>query len=49
MKTTILEILDSIDKESIIDESVEEINQFIFEDRTIADEVKTITDIIGET
>ena len=49
MKTSILEILDSIDKESIIDESVEEINQFIFEDRTIADEVKTITDIIGET
>ena len=49
MKTSILEILDSIDKESIIDESVEEINQFIFEDRTIANEVKTITDIIGET
>jgi len=49
MKISILEILDYIDEENIIDESVEEINQFIFEDRTIADEVKTITDIIGET
>lgn len=42
MKTSILEILDSIDKESIIDESIEEINQFIFEDRAIADEVKNV-------
>jgi hypothetical protein len=44
---TITEILSNIEKEHIQKECVNIINQLIIEDRTIADEIKSMTEIIG--